>query len=180
MGTRRPTPLWPTPKIRILIVTLLCLTIKTNISIFGVRPWIHSFRQMSALCWHNCYSFGWPLLPWVSLKHGQRYPRLFKDWRKATWPCIIWLRQLCSGLSHLNYNHKKEMYQPSRTQSYGQEHETRFPKPALGCCQRQAAFSAGSHGPLRRQLASHNYLSLRSLLKSCPFKPPREKDVLGS
>lgn len=107
MGTRMPTPLCPTPKIRILIVTLLCLTIKTNISIFGLRPWIHSFRQISALCWHNCYFFCWSLLPWVSLKHGQRYPRLFKDWRKATWPCIIWLRQLCSGLSHLNYNHKK-------------------------------------------------------------------------
>lgn len=128
-GARMPAPRCPTPKIRVLIVTLSCLPIKTNISIFWVRPWIHSFRQISTLCWRNCYSLCWPLLPWASLKHGQRYPRLFKDWRKATWPCIIWLRQLCSGLSHLNYNHRKRC-----TRLHGHRAKGRNMKPSSLTC----------------------------------------------
>lgn len=88
--------------------TILPLFKKTNISIFWAQPLTYSFRQISILCWHNHYSFCWSLLPWASLKHGQRCPGLFKDGRKATWLCIIWPRQLCSWLSHLNYNHKKK------------------------------------------------------------------------
>lgn len=133
--------------------------LKTNISIFWVQPLIYSFRQISILCWHNRYSFCWSLLPWVFLKHGQRCPGLFKDGRKATWPCIIWPTQLCSWLSHLNYNHKKDVpgFTDTRLRAGTRNSFLNLPwVTAKGTPPR----SAGSHGPLRRQWASLKQLSL--------------------
>lgn len=156
-------------------MTPFCLYLKTNISIFWVQPLIYSFRQISILCWHNRYSFCWSLLPWAFLKHGQRCPGLFKDGRKATWPCIIWPRQLCSWLSHLNYNHKKDVpgFIDTRLRAGTRNSFLNLPwVTAKGKPPR----SAGSHGPLRRQWASLKQLSLPGpLLKVRRFAAPNSQ-----
>lgn len=147
-GSGTPALLCQTPKIRVLIMTPFWLCLKTNISIFWVQPLIYSFRQISILCWHNHYSFCWSLLPWASLKHGQRCPGLFKDGRKATWPCIIWQRQLCSWLSHLNYNHKKRCARLHWHRLRAGTRNRFLNLPWVTAKGKQPP--AGSHGPLTR------------------------------
>lgn len=165
-----PTLLCPTPKIGILITMLFCFYLKTNISIFWVQPLIYSFRQISILCWHNRYSFCWSLLPWASLKHGQRCPGLFKDGRKATWPCIIWLRQLCSWLSHLNYNHKKDVPGFIDTKLRAGTRNRFLILPWVTAKGKQPP-SAGSPGPLKRRPAPLKQLFLPApFLKACGSK----------